>query len=344
MESAPIAIIGAGPIGLEVAVATKRAGVAYVQFEAGQIGSTMGWWAPGTRFFSSPERIGIAGVPLETINQDKATREEYLTYLRAVVRQFDLHIRTFERVISIGPRGGGRGFLITTRRGDGEGQYLADRVVVAIGDMHRARLLGIPGEDLPHVSHYLREPHEYFRRRALIVGGRNSAVEAAIRLFRTGASVAVSYRRAEFDGERIKYWLLPEIRHLVKTGQIAFHPQTVPTAISPTAVRLTSTTGVASEIAADSVLLLTGYEMEGSLLAAAGVELTGENRAPTFNPRTMETNVPGLFIAGTAAAGTQHRFKLFIENCHMHAERIVAAITGAAAPGAEREFAGPPES
>jgi thioredoxin reductase (NADPH) len=345
METTRVAVIGAGPIGLEVAVALKRAGLDYVQFDAGQVGSTMAWWAPGTRFFSSPERIGIAGVPLETIEQEKATREEYLAYLRGIVRQFGLAVRTFERVTAIEPRGEGKGFLLRTKSSAGDQRYGADHVVAAIGDMHRPRLLGIPGENLPHVSHYFHEPHEYFGRRVLIVGGRNSAVEAAIRCFRIGARVAISHRRDQFDAERVKYWLLPEIKHLIKTGQVAYHPLTVPRAISPTVVTLAQTaTGQAIEVQSDAVLLLTGYEMDASLLEAAGVELVGEGRAPQHNPRTMQTNVPGLFIAGTAAAGTQFRFRFFIENCHIHAERIVAAITGREAPAAERQFEGPPES
>ena len=141
MESTPVAIIGAGPIGLETAAALKRAGVSYVQFDAGQVGSTMGWWAPGTRFFSSPERIEIAGVPLALPHQDKATREEYLAYLRGVARQFELEVRAFERVVSIEPLGPGRGFLLRTRRGNGtESLISADKVVAAIGDMHRPRM------------------------------------------------------------------------------------------------------------------------------------------------------------------------------------------------------------
>jgi thioredoxin reductase (NADPH) len=345
VESAPIAIIGAGPIGLEVAVALRRVGIEPLHFDAGQVGSTMQWWAPGTRFFSSPERIGIAGVPLETVGQEKASREEYLAYLRGIVRQFDLRIHTFERVTAIEPRGRERGFLLRTKTLAGEHLYGADRVVAAIGDMHRPRLLNIPGETLPHVSHYFREPHEYFGRRIVIVGGRNSAVEAAIRCFRAGARVTISHRRDQFDPERIKYWLLPEIKHLIKTGQVAHHPLTVPRAVGPDSVTLAPVgTGDAFDVAADSVLLLTGYEMDGSLLEGAGVELVGENRAPQHNPRTLETNVPGLFIAGTAAAGTQVRFKLFIENCHVHAAWIVAAVTGREPPGDAAEFAGPPES
>jgi thioredoxin reductase (NADPH) len=334
MQNTDVAIIGAGPIGLEVAVALKGAGIDYLHFEARQVGATIMWWAPGTRFFSSPERIGIAGIPMVTASQEKATREEYLAHLRQVVQHFDLSIRTFERITLIEPRGEGKGFLISTRTPSGDHRYGANRVVLAIGDMHRPRMLNIPGEDLPHVSHYFGEPHQYFNQRVLIVGGRNSAVEAAIRCHRAGAKVTISHRRAEFDGQRIKYWLLPEIQALIKAGEVTHYPLTAPRSIATRHVTLgPSLVGGAGigepfDVEADCVLALTGYEMDTALLESAGVELIGEGRMPQHSPRTMETNIPNLFVAGTASAGTQHRFTVFIENSHVHAARIVAAITG----------------
>jgi thioredoxin reductase (NADPH) len=337
METAAVAIVGAGPMGIEVHWALRHSAKGsdsaepVLHLDAGQVGSTMEWWAPGTRFFSSPERIAICGVPLVTLGQEKATREEYLAYLRAVVQQFALRIRTFERVVAVEPRGDGRGFLVRTRAQGAERLYGAERVVVAIGDMHRPRLLGVPGEDLPHVSHYFAEPHRYFGRRVLIVGGKNSAVEASIRCWRVGARVSLSYRRRELDPERVKYWLLPEIRGLIKEGHIGWWPQTAVKAITPKTVVLRDDGGGSErEVEADEVLLLTGYEMDGSLLEGAGVEMAGEQRAPKHNPRTMETSVPGLYVAGTAVAGTQVRFRHFIENCHAHAAKIAGHITGRA--------------
>ncbi len=335
-----VLLIGAGPIGLEMAVALKDAGVDYLHVDARQIGHTISWFPRQCRFFSSPERIAICGVPLETVDQSKASREEYLAYLRGIVRQFDLQVRTFEKVTAIRriseSSDGGR-FAVETAVADGNRKYNARHVILAIGDMHHPRILRsadgspVPGTDLPHVSHYFDEAHTYFGRKLLIVGGKNSAVEAAIRCHRAGANVAISYRRDQFNETSIKYWLKPEIDGLIKTGAIQFYPHTIPSLITATTVVLESTAangGQTQEIPADFVLMLIGYEMDSSLLSMAGVDLIGESRAPALNVDTMETNVAGLFVAGTAAAGTQLRFKLFIENCHSHVLRIMRALTG----------------
>ncbi len=350
MSETDVVIIGAGPIGLELAVALKRAGIDYLHFEAGQIGQTVVRYPKMTRFFSSPERIAIAGVPLGTSDQSKATREEYLGYLRGVVSQFDLDIQTFARVIKIELVGDHNGFVLQVDRSGTVTQYRAKRIVLAVGDMAMPRLLHIPGEDLGHVSHYFDEPHRYFRKRLFIVGGKNSAVEAAIRCCRIGAKVSMSYRGEWFDPKRVKYWLLPEIEQMIKAGQIRFFPHTVPAAISPTHVTLRSVPPVIDdpvEVEADFVLLLTGYVMDTTLFNMLGVTLEGENLAPAHDPATMETDVRGVYVAGTAAAGTQEKFKLFIENCHIHVPRIVAALTGRSdlAPGPPTTEAYPnPES
>jgi len=342
-----VLIVGAGPIGIELAVGLKRAGVLHVQLDAGQIGSTIHWFAPQTHFFSSPERIAISGVPLQTLDQTKATREEYLTYLRAVVLQFDLEIQTYERVTSLSHRPDGM-FEVTSMRLDGQRRWLARNVILAIGDMHHPRLLDIPGEDLPHVSHYFQDPHLYFRRRVLIVGGKNSAIEAAIRCVRVGAEVTLSYRGDELDPKHIKFWLFPEIHGLIRDRRMNFLPETLVREIRPDRVLLESSRrrGAArvTEVGADNVLLLTGHEQDPELLEQAGVTLIGPERRPYINEGTMETNVPGLFVAGTAAAGTQSRgVREFIETAHVHVDRIVAALTGAAPP-AERALPEMPES
>lgn len=333
-----VLIVGAGPVGIELAVRLKKAGLAYAQVDAGQIGSTISWYAPGTHFFSSPERIALAGVPLQTLDQTKATREEYLNYLRAVVMQFDLAIDTFERVESIDKRADGVFRILTSGR-VGERERLARSVVLAIGDMHHPRNIGVPGEDLPHVGHYFADPHRYFRRRVLIVGGRNSAVEAAIRCVRVGAEVTLSYRRADFEAGHIKFWLLPEVRGMIGDRRITFLPATTVREIRRD-VTILDPGGV--EVEPDFVVLLTGYEQDASLFQSAGVELVGARRHPRFDEETMETNVKGLYVAGTAIAGTQASgVREFIETSHIHVERIVAALTGASAPAPEAPLAMP---
>lgn len=330
-----VLVVGAGPIGLELAVALKRAGISYVHLDSGQIGSTIAWYAPNTPFFSSPERIAIAGVPLHTVDQTKATREEYLNYLRGVVVQFDLQVHTYERVVGLRAEDDG-GFAVTSRGNGRRRHWRARNLVLAIGDMHRPKILEAPGEDLPHVSHYFGDPHIYFRRRVLIVGGRNSAIEAAVRCVRVGAQVTLSYRGEKLDASHIKFWLLPEIEGMIRDERLTFLPSTKVREIHGDTVLLDHIEAGGNEplsIEADFVLLLTGYEQDPDLFIQAGVELVGPERRPRVNEQTMETNVPRLFIAGTAAAGTQSSgVKEFIETSHVHVDRILAALTGETAP------------
>ena len=326
-ERVRVAIIGAGPIGLELAVALKREGIEYVQFDASQIGHTITWYPPQMLFHSSSDRVGIAGVPIQVPNQQKVSREEYLAYLRLVVQQFDLHVRTYERVISARRVKGGR-FELTTLAVDGEHKYNVEIVILAIGAMHAPRLLNIPGEDLPHVSHYLGDPHLYFGKDLLIVGGRNSAVEAAVRCHRAGANVTVSYRRDDFDPKVVKFWLLPEIRALVRDGLVRYLPRTEPVSIGAGTAKLVHLdTGKTEEVPAEMVLLMTGYRQDSSLFDMLGVELHGDDRQPLYDPETMETNVPGVFVAGTAVAGTPPRkVTVIVETCHVHVPRILGAL------------------
>jgi len=326
-----VILVGAGPIGIELAVVLKHLGVDCLHLEAGAIAQTITWYPRQARFFSSPERIAIASVPLVSPDQSKTTREQYLAYLRGVVQQFDLPIATHEPVRQIHRDEADHTFTVKTPKRTAT----CDHLVLAIGDMHMPRLLDIPGEDLPHVSHYFDEPHDYFGRRLLIVGGRNSAAEAALRCHRAGAKVSISYRKENFDNSSIKYWLLPELNALIKAGEINFYPNTQPTGITDTHVELLDTSNIEQKtlkINSEHVLLLTGYKQDKTLFEMVGIELVGDNRAPKIDPATMQTNVPNLYIAGTAVAGTQERFKLFIENCHTHATRIAKAITGKEPP------------
>ncbi|MEL7239839.1 MAG: NAD(P)-binding domain-containing protein, partial [Planctomycetota bacterium] len=223
----------------------------------------------------------------------------------------------------------------------GERRIACKQIVLAIGGTDFPRKLGIPGDDLPHVDGYLREPHNYYGRKLLIVGGKNSAVEAALRCHHAGANVSLSYRRDALPERSIKYWLYPEITGLMKAGRIGEHLGTVPTKITPTHVTLQPVmqngggssvsfepAGESYDVEADEVLSLIGYRQRSDLFEAAGIEMNGDERMPTFDEDTMQTNVPGIYVAGTAIGGTQMRFKVFLENCHVHAKRIARHITG----------------
>jgi thioredoxin reductase (NADPH) len=331
-QTTDVAIIGAGPIGLELAAAFKEAGVNYLHFEARQIGHTMTWWPRNTSFFSTTERIEIAGIPAPSTTQGRITGEEYLAYLRGVVEQLDLQIKTYEPVVDIQQLPDG--FHLRTVSQRGEHNYFAAKVVLANGDMDFPNRLEIPGEDLPHVSHYFTDPHMYFRKRLLIVGGRNSAVEAALRCWRAGVDVSVSYRRDVFDLQMVKHWLLPDLLTQISHGNITFYPNTLPVEITKLAVTLSRlhkgqpTGGKPITIPADFVFLATGYRADTRLFELAGVELVGEECAPLYHPDTMETNVPGLYVAGTSVGGSQSRYRVFIENSHEHVGKIVYALTG----------------
>lgn len=329
---ADVIIVGAGPIGIELAIALHRAGVDYLLLEAKQIGHAISQWPTATHFYSTPEHVALAGVPVHNVSQQPVSGEQYLAYLRTLVEMYDLRLHVYEPVTDVEQNG--TGFVVRTRRRDGEGIYRAAYVVLATGGMARTRRLGIPGEDLPHVNHRFPGPHAYFRTRVVIVGGKNSALESALRCWRAGAQVTISYRRAAFEFDVVKPHLAMDIRDRLSKDEVAFLPSTVPVAIEPSQVLLAPTEDGHSPCGqplahpTDFVLLCIGFEADMSLFEKAGVMLSAEGQIPAHDPQTMETNVPGLFVAGTAAAGTQERFTAFISTCHDDVARIVKAITG----------------
>ncbi|MFW5940415.1 MAG: NAD(P)-binding domain-containing protein [Chloroflexota bacterium] len=327
-----VAVIGGGPIGIEMAIALQRAGLDYILFEANQIGHTISKWPPHTHFYSTPEHVALAGIPVHNLDQQPITGEQYLAYLRTLVEQFDLNLHNYEAVDDIQRQDDG--FLLLTRTQRGEFTYHCRTVILATGGMAGPRLLGIPGEDLPHVNHYFPGPHPYFRRRLLVVGGKNSALEAALRCWRGGSQVTLSYRRPQFDYDIVKPHLADDISTRLEKGEIDFLPCTLPVEITPAHVILAHTddelqpTDQTFRHETDFVLLATGFQANMELFRKAGVELRGPEQAPFYNSRTMETNVPGLYVAGTAAGGTQDKFEYFISTSHDHVARIMKALTG----------------
>lgn len=340
---ASVVVIGAGPIGIETAVELGRRGLEAHVVDAGAIGQQIVDFPPATRWFSSPERLGIAGIPFTTPAADKGTREQYLAYLRSVVDAFDVRVSTYLRVgeVAARPEGGFR--IRATERSGGERILESDAVVVATGGTARPRRLGVPGEDLPHVHHTIGEPHCFHGRRLLIVGARNSACDAAVLAYRCGARVTLCHRGPTIH-ERVKYWIKPELEAMIRSGQIETRFDTEVVEIGPSEVRFRrSGDGHESSGRHDDVLLCIGFESDQGLLAGLGVELLGEAGAVRHDPLTMETSVPGVHVAGTVVAGTQARFKVYIENSHIHARRIAAALAGGDPPE-EPEYNLLPES
>jgi thioredoxin reductase (NADPH) len=323
-----VALIGAGPIGIEMATVLKRAGVPYVHLEGGAIGETITRWPRNTQFFSSPEWIAIAGMPIQTQGQEIVTGEQYLAYLRLIVERFELDIHSYEQVTSVEGELGA--FTVHTRAHAGiEQTYECESVILATGDMNHPRTIGVPGEDLPHVTHYWKDPHLWFQKRLLIVGGRNSAVEAALRCWRSGANVAISYHGEKLDEKRLISRLHLEIDLLIKNGQIEFYPQTSPVRIEPGRTILRSDAdGKSSELTVESdfVYLATGFLMDQTLYRELGVALEGDVQSPVHDPATMESNVPGVYVVGTSIGGNQRGYKVFITTSHEHCLKAARAI------------------
>jgi thioredoxin reductase (NADPH) len=320
-----VIIVGAGPIGLETAADILAAGLDCVILEAGSVGQTIADWPSDTPFFSSPERCAVAGVPIQNQHQSMLRGEEYLSYLRQVVEIRDLPVFTYTPVQTI--KRTSDGFVLTAGPEGLVREYRSRYVVLATGNMNRPRRLGVPGENLPHVAHRFTDVHRYFRRRLLVVGGRNSAVEAAIRCWRAGAEVTVSYRGPRFEKKKLNSRYHLEISILTDKGKIGFLPETEIKEIRRDRVVLSSPGGQ-QEYPCDDVLIQAGYESDLSLMEMAGVTLEGAERIPRMNPETMETDVPGLFLAGTASGGGKLSYKIFVATSHHHGPTITKRLTG----------------
>jgi thioredoxin reductase (NADPH) len=277
-------------------------------------------------FFTTPELLEIGNLPLVT-PYDKPTRLEALRYYRRVVGTYDIQVSYHEAVTAI-ERGDDGVFSVTTTHRGVTREREARSVVLAIGYYDLPNYLGVPGEDLPHVSHYYTDAHPYYRQRVVVVGGKNSAAEASLELFRAGAHVTLVHRHATL-GDSIKYWVRPDIENRIKEGSIAARFESTVTAITPTSV-IIDRQGTREEIPAEGVFLLTGYHPDVDLMRRAGIECHPQTLVPTLNPETYESNVPNLFIAGGAVAGRQTG-NIFIENGRFHGEKIVHACLARAA-------------
>ncbi|HET9362587.1 MAG TPA: YpdA family putative bacillithiol disulfide reductase [Vicinamibacterales bacterium] len=317
-------IVGAGPSGLATAIAAKQHGMDYVLVEKGVLVNSIFNFPVHMVFFTTPELLEIGGLPLVT-PYDKPTRLEALRYYRRVVDTFGLQISFGEEVCQIDPESPeGHGVFTVTSRSRGTTRVRHARaIVLAIGYYDRPNMLGVPGEDLPHVSHYYTDAHPYYRQRVVVVGGKNSAAEAALELFRAGAHVTLVHRHAAL-GESIKYWVRPDIENRIKAGSIAARFESRVVEIRPTEV-VVEREGVRDSLPAEGVFLLTGYHPDAELMRRAGVEVHPDTLAPTLDPETCESNVGNLFIAGGASGG-RNTGNIFIENGRFHGEKIVKVL------------------
>jgi thioredoxin reductase (NADPH) len=324
-----VIIVGAGPSGLSAAIAAKQRNLDYQVIEQGVLVNSIFRFPPQMVFFTTPELLEIGGLPFMS-PFEKPTRAEALNYYRKVVDKFDLQLAYEEAVVSIAREDaeetGERResiFAIETRSSRGVRRVRhARHVVLAIGYFDRPVMLGIPGEDLPHVHHYYSEPHPHYRQRVVVVGGGNSAAESSLEMYRAGAHVTLIHRHPELKST-IKYWVRPDIDNRIREESIAARFNTCIIEIRPTSVVVKGTVGI-EEIPADAVFLLTGYRADSDLMARAGIEFN-ERNGPHHNPETFETNVPGLFVAGGAIAGDETG-TVFIENGRFHGEKIIEVI------------------
>lgn len=327
-----VLVVGAGPAGLATAIAASRSGLSCQVIEKGALVNSLLHYPTEMVFFTTPELMEIGGMPFVS-PYDKPTRLEALRYYRRVTDAYKLDVVFDEAVTAISREPVAShedAFVVDTQSAMGVRRPRHARfVVIATGAYDVANHLGIPGEDLPHVSHYYTQPHPFFRKRVVIVGGKNSAAEAALDLYRAGANVTIVHRRSAL-GDSIKYWVRPDIENRIREASIAARFDTRAVEIRPTEVVLESErTSVREVLETDAVFLLTGYRSDTTLLRNAGVEINPETCGPVFNPETFETNISRLYVAGAVVAGIRSG-TVFIENGRFHGQKVIEEIVSSA--------------
>jgi thioredoxin reductase (NADPH) len=330
-------VVGAGPCGLAAAISFQKAGLTARVYDRDCVVSSITQYPTYATFFSTAEKISLGGLPF-VVPVAKPSRRDALAYYRAVVTHFGLDVRQYEMVERIEGSGGAFS-LRTVRPGHPPAEVLTRAVVIATGYWGSPNRIGVPGEDLPHVTHTYREGHHAFQQDVVVVGGGNSAAEAALELWRAGANVTLAHFGPTFD-KKIKPWILTDLENRIAEGSIGVRWGCRVTSIDASAVHLRGALGDEHRIEAAHVYLMTGYAPNVDLLRASGVEIDAATGIPRHDRATLETNVPGLFIAGVVTAGYDAN-KVFIENGRYHGERIVARLKGLPepeSPGVSRDL------
>ncbi|HZJ09562.1 MAG TPA: YpdA family putative bacillithiol disulfide reductase [Trueperaceae bacterium] len=333
-----VAIIGAGPIGLECAILAKRAGLGHIVLDKGPITAAIARYPTYMTFFTTSERLEVGGHPLVTAT-DKPTRKEALDYYRKVVANDELNVRTYSRVLAIKRVAANKeGFEVAVEAAGASGfsgTVSAEVVMVATGYFDNPNPLGVPGEHLDHVSHYYTEAHPFFGRPVTLVGGGSSAADAALDLYRAGAKVTMVHRGEDFKPS-LKYWIRPNLLNRIKEGSITALLNSRLKAIEQDHVVVRTPTGE-QRLRSDQVFALTGYFAPPELLLAAGVRVDLESCVAELDPETRESNVPGLYVVGSAGSG-RRTSDVFIENGLVHAAAAMQAAVKRLA-GGKRDLA-----
>lgn len=311
-------IIGGGPIGLTCALEAKRKGINYLVIEKGCLVNSLYNYPINMTFFSTSEKLEIGGIPFVS-NNIKPTRPEALEYYRRVATSNNLSIHLQERVLDVKRKG--EEYHIKTSKDN----YLAKYIIIATGFYDIPVLMNIPGESLPKVTHYYKDPHFYAMQKVIVVGAMNSAVDAALETYRKGAEVTM-VTRGPGIGQRVKYWVRPDIENRIKEGSITAHFNSTITSIKPHEVDINTPEGKIT-IANDYVIATTGYMPDFDFLRNAGIKLSNDEcLQPEYNPETMETNMPNIFLAGVVCGG-MNTHQWFIENSREHANKIINSIS-----------------
>ncbi|MGE0100912.1 MAG: YpdA family putative bacillithiol disulfide reductase [Blastocatellales bacterium] len=331
MDTLDCIIIGGGPTGLACAIEASRAGLSHLVIEKGCLVNSLYNYPTQMTFFTTPELLEIGDLPF-VCEREKPNRIEALKYYRRAAETYDLRIRQYERAVGI--EGADGAFTIETEHTQtGErNTYQARKLIIAIGYYDHPNFMGIPGEDLPKVSHYYKDAHPFYDRQVAIIGGANSAAIAALDLHRHGAHVTMIHR-GEALRPTIKYWILPDIDNRIKNGEVKAYFRTIVTGIEQTVIRIRDLeTGEESELPNDFVFALTGYHTDNDFLRMAGVAIDPETMKPSHSPETMESNVPGIYLAGVVIAGRETG-RIFIENGRFHGGQIIRHMAAALGRG-----------